>query len=197
MKLLNLFVGGVGAATEWFTEEELYLLCKSDATEGRLAEMRMYELAGVNRLQKEAGVYVGDSSYVTGVWTGCGFVNGGFSPTLFSPELLSAIAAIGLVVKYYDAEDELQTLASSLYQLAIVMGRVVIVYKDGLPAVYDRPDAVSVTCNVGFLLANLPAVLKQSVGSHVVYWFDSPEESMKRYSSTFDYVVDMYRGSWV
>ncbi|MDP2358014.1 MAG: head-tail connector protein [Beijerinckiaceae bacterium] len=69
-------------------------------------------------------------------------------------------------VTYYDAANAEQTLAPSAYHVLddIRGGAIELAASASWPAVYDRPDAVSVTFNAGYGAGNaVPAALKAAI----------------------------------
>ena len=171
------------------SEEERYLYTKSDADQGRDAEVILYESMALERFRREAQVYVGNH---TMKWAGACFrdCRVGVYP-------VRNTEADPILIQYYDADNELQTLASSYYSIMPSDRSTAIVFGNGLPSVYDRPDAVQMTFKVGYSAAEVPALIKQAVVQQVAYWFDKPAEANKRFQTTFDYVIDIMRLTWV
>lgn len=73
-------------------------------------------------------------------------------------------------VKYYDADNALQTASSSLYGLASQIDSVYLLDGSDWPDTYTRPDAVQVTYEAGYAsgspvdyTGNIPAALKSAV----------------------------------
>lgn len=66
-------------------------------------------------------------------------------------------------VKYYDAQNVLQTMASSKYQVNLYQMPALLRFLD-MPAVYDRLDAITITYTSGYASADaVPASLKAAI----------------------------------
>ncbi|MCV0396958.1 MAG: head-tail connector protein [Rhizobiaceae bacterium] len=80
-------------------------------------------------------------------------------------------------ITYYDADNEQQTLADSLYVLRHnALGAYVDLKPDqNWPGTYPRVDAVSVTYVAGTVAADVPAALKAAIMLLVSHWNEHRE----------------------
>lgn len=74
----------------------------------------------------------------------------------------SALASI----QYYDENNSIQTLSSSIYQLNdfVEPAEISLAYEQTWPTVYDRPDAIRIAFSAGYAdAASVPASIKQAM----------------------------------
>lgn len=171
------------------TEDEWYLFTKSSASEGRIGEINLYEMAGLQRLRREAQVYIGANEMKA--------TAAAFCDCRFGVYPISQAEGEEPVISYYDTDNELQVLAESNYTILPSDRGTSIIFGDNLPSVYDRPDAVVFELTVGYAADAIPELMKHAIIQNVCYWFDNPAEANKRFQTTFDYVVDLFRLTWV
>lgn len=73
-------------------------------------------------------------------------------------------------VKYYDADDTLQTFSSSSYSLNTPDRTIVLDWNSSWPTTYDRWDAVVITYVAGYAtVATIPAIAKQAMLLQITY----------------------------
>jgi uncharacterized phiE125 gp8 family phage protein len=80
-------------------------------------------------------------------------------------------------IRYYDADDVQQTLATSIYQSDLQKYRAEISLKDGQswPTVYNKKNAVEVDVTIGHgsLAEDVPEDLKLALKMLAAHWFDN------------------------
>lgn len=84
-------------------------------------------------------------------------------------------------IRYYDADDTLQTLSTSLYQADTksLVGRVVPVSGESWPDTYDRLNAVEIEAVYGHAsAAAVPHRAKQAIRALVAHWYENREATI-------------------
>lgn len=69
-------------------------------------------------------------------------------------------------IQYYDENNSIQTLSSSIYQLNdfVEPAEISLAYEQTWPTVYDRPDAIRIAFSAGYAdAASVPASIKQAM----------------------------------
>ena len=69
-------------------------------------------------------------------------------------------------IQYYDEDNSIQTLSSSVYQLNdfVEPAEISLAYEQTWPTVYDRPDAIRIAFDAGYAdAASVPASVKQAM----------------------------------
>lgn len=89
-------------------------------------------------------------------------------------------------VKYFDASDTEQTLATGSYQLVDFITPQFVEFGT-TPAVYDRPDAVKIRYTVGFLA--VPADVKTAIILITQNLYDNPGDSVRQMPTTSEYIL--------
>lgn len=180
------------AQLQVLTDSELYLLLKSDSSEGRITEARAYEASAISRFARDASYYIGAHTMAVVSTNWC-------SGTIAA----NPVSTTGLVVTYYDSTDQVQTLDAGNYYLEANDGLVTIKFtfkalNNAAPALFDRPDAVKISFNAGHSTATtVDPLVKHAIMQHVAYWFDKPEEANHRYQTSFDIVINNFRLTWI
>lgn len=86
-------------------------------------------------------------------------------------------------VAYYDADNASQTLSSTNYHVELStegFGRIVWTWNATIPAVYTRPDAVTVTFTTGYTAATIPPTALQLMKVRLSeLWGDGTESEIK------------------
>lgn len=105
-------------------------------------------------------------------------------------------------IKYYDADDVLQTLDSSLYTLDATVNpaRIVLNYEGSWPLTYSRADAVQITYDAGYGddRTDIPADLIHAMRFLVAHWYAQREpvrfgNVQVEVPMTYEYLVGPYR----
>jgi len=97
-------------------------------------------------------------------------------------------------VKYYDSDDSLQTLASTVYDVDTNTdpGRITLAYGQSWPSVYNKPNAIEIRIICGYAAA--PEAIKSAVKINVemLYGnlFDNEHLQLKR---TYESLLSPYR----
>lgn len=170
------------------TDSEIYLLLKTDSTEGRLAEARIYEASAISQLAKEAQYFIGSHNMIISQYSWLSF-----------KIAARPVSTTGFVVKYFDTDNTEQTLDPENYFLEENDGTLKITFTaNPMPTLFDRPDAVNVTFTAGVTnAANLDPLIKHAITQNTAYWFDKPETVNARFETSFDRVVNIFRLCWV
>ena len=85
---------------------------------------------------------------------------------------ISAITSI----QYYDLDNSLQTLATTVYDANLKKepGEITIGYNQTWPETYDKPNAVIVTMTVGYGAASaVPEEIKTAIKFIAEHWYDT------------------------
>ena len=173
------------------TDAEIYLLLKTDLSEGRITEARAYEAAAIRQIAKEAQYYIGSHTMQV---VSKGFVAGNLAA--------NPVVSGSIVVKYYDATDTDQTLDSNLVLKQTHDGTISISYlfdsTNVAPTLSTRQDAVRVSFTAGITDANtVDPLIKHAIMQNIAYWFDKPEAVNARFETSFDRVINNFRLSWI
>jgi len=173
------------------TDDEIYLLLKTDADEERITEARAYEAAAIRQIAKEAQYYIGE--HIMQVVSGCFSVG----TLLANPVVLNTI-----VVKYLDKDNTEQTLNTDLVLKQPHDGTVFISYlfdsTNVAPTLSTRQDAVRVNFTTGITDVNeVDPLIKHAIMQNIAYWFDKPEAVNARFETSFDRVINNFRLCWI
>lgn len=81
-------------------------------------------------------------------------------------------------IEYYDEVNELQTLDPAQYKLrnSVNAGCFEIKFLEGVPAIFKRDDAVIITVNQGWNVAEVPTVVKQAIKLYVSDYYERRED---------------------
>lgn len=96
-----------------------------------------------------------------------------------SEELLITLKPASSVdaVRYYDGENELQTLGTSVYEADIIKYRAMVLLKSGqsFPATYPKNNAVEIDVTIGFgaIAVDVPEDLRLAIKMLAAHWFDN------------------------
>jgi len=87
-----------------------------------------------------------------------------------------------VTIQYYDSDNAIQTLSSSLYSIQYNNGEPVIYYSDvtSWPDVYDREDAVKISYQTGYDAANVPEPFKIYILLLVSFLYDNPSDTIDK-----------------
>jgi uncharacterized phiE125 gp8 family phage protein len=101
-------------------------------------------------------------------------------------------------IKYYDTDNALQTLSSSVYRLQKRNGTAYVELIEGQswPSVYSRDDAVIITyvCGYGAASSDVPADIRAAIKLHVEAAHESPDATdVDRLEAAQDRLVMKYR----
>jgi hypothetical protein len=173
------------------TNDEIYLLLKTDVSEGRITEARAYEAAAIRQIAKEAQYYIGE--HTMQVVTN-GFVAGNLAA--------NPVVANTVVVKYLDKDDAEQTLAAERILKQPHDGTINISYlfdsTNVAPTISTRQDAVRVNFTSGITdITLVDPLIKHAIMQNIAYWFDKPEAVNARFETSFDRVINNFRLCWI
>ena len=78
-------------------------------------------------------------------------------------------------IKYYDSNNDIQTLSSTLYYTDFDSKIARVVIKDYWPSTYDRPNAVAVTyvCGYGLTGVTVPAPIRKAILLLVGHFYEN------------------------
>lgn len=98
-------------------------------------------------------------------------------------------------VEYYDGNNAIQTLGTSLYFASTNVEPAYVQFLSGLPTIYNRPDAVKVnfTVGLGATAASVPDVFKDNLKRYVHWKFDNPMDSDRRWPRDVEMALFKYR----
>lgn len=100
----------------------------------------------------------------------------------------------GVVVKYYDTTDTLQTLDATLYRVLVDGVWVKITFKAGVPSLFDREDAVIVTFDAGFEDATAVTPLyRQAILTRAASKYADREEIAEKWKKAADSMLTKLR----
>lgn len=173
------------------TDDEIYLLLKTDVSEGRITEARAYEAAAIRQIAKEAQYYIG--VHTMQVVTN-GFVAGNLAA--------NPVVASTVEVKYYDALDADNTLSPERVLKQTHDGTISISYlfdsTNVAPILSTSQDAVRVNFTAGITdIEQVDPLIKHAIMQNIAYWFDKPEAVNARFETSFDRVINNFRLSWI
>lgn len=101
-----------------------------------------------------------------------------------------------VVIKYYNENNELQTLNADTYLIRNNSGEPEIHFTDEstLPLVYDRIDAVKITYNIGYTdSVDVPVTIKQFVLLKITQMYENRTDTVQRYSTFGESLLRPYR----
>lgn len=96
-----------------------------------------------------------------------------------------------IVIKYQDSDDAEQTLDAEEYEF--FLGETCLPYVAAVsswPATATRPDAVSITFNVGVAPDSVPRPLRHAVSLLVSHWYNNREAAMEGTATDIPFGVD-------
>ncbi len=127
-----------------------------------------YLSAAVQHVQDVIGTYLSEVSLVATL--------SGFSTAIYLPySPVSSVASI----TYFDADNQQQTLAASVYNTEIggrETSKVSLAYGQQWPSTYPRPDAVSISYTAGYAVAPMP--IRQAVLMTAGHFYENREETI-------------------
>jgi hypothetical protein len=173
------------------SDDEIYLLLKTDVAEGRITEARAYEAAAIRQIAKEAQYYIG--SHTMQVVSSC-FVAGNLAA--------NPVVADTVQVKYLDKDDAEQTLAAERILKQPHDGTINISYlfdsTNVAPTLSTRQDAVRINFTAGITeVDKVDPLIKHAIMQNIAYWFDKPEAVNARFETSFDRVINNFRLCWI
>lgn len=172
---------------EVLSDAELMMHVKGYSTDEEIRRARLYEQAAIQRFLKEASYVIGEQAFEA------------FDIGFNDCKILYSVVS-NVVVKYYDSTNTLQPLDTSLYELELhIDGTASIIYIGTLPTDVSttKRNVVKYEIAIGTAIENIDALVKQAITQSIIYWFDNPSEAKKIYPSSFDYVIDIFRKTWV
>lgn len=89
-------------------------------------------------------------------------------------------------IQYYDEDDALQTLASTVYTVNdfVEPAEIALAYEQTWPAVYDRPDAIRIAFSTGYAnAAAVPASIKQAMLMLLTDLYDNRSSSTSNFNT--------------
>ena len=103
-----------------------------------------------------------------------------------------------LVIKYYDANNGLQTLDDSTYVLGYHFGEPVIYFNDetSLPSLYNRQDAVIITYDAGYGLESMPKQFTQFCKLLVGSFYEQRTDSVDKLPHLSYNLIHKYKLQW-
>lgn len=176
---------------EVLTNSEIYLLLKTDDTEGRITEARAYEAAAIRQFAKEAQYYIGEHTMqvITSDFTAGNLA-------------ANPVDTSTVEVKYLDAADAEQTLNSARILKMPHDGTISLSYlfdnTNVAPALSTRQDAVRINFIAGITdVTKIDPMVKHAIMQNIAYWFDKPEAVNARFETSFDRVINNFRLCWI
>jgi uncharacterized phiE125 gp8 family phage protein len=127
----------------------------------------------------------------------------GSNPTQEVRLILGPVQSV-TAVKYYDADNSLQTDTLSNYQVVGTEFAKSIAPKSGFnwPTTFDRPDAIRVEYEIGYgdTTADVPQTLRHALMMLIGHWYDNREntamDELSNIPYGFDMLIDMHRRCW-
>lgn len=173
------------------TDDEIYLLLKTDVSEGRITEARAYEAAAIRQIAKEAQYYIGE--HTMQVVSTC-FLAGNLAA---NPVVVDTV-----IVKYLNKDNTEQTLNADLVLKQPHDGTINISYlfdsTNVAPTLSTRQDAVRVNFTAGITdIEQVDPLIKHAIMQNIAYWFDKPEAVNQRFETSFDRVINNFRLCWI
>lgn len=98
-----------------------------------------------------------------------------------------------VAVKYYDSDNTLQTVSSSLYELLEDASSSFVRFKADFsePSYYDRSDAIQVTVTAGYAdAAAVPEAIKTAIKMMVAHWYANRETVAAQQMSTVPFAAE-------
>jgi uncharacterized phiE125 gp8 family phage protein len=89
-------------------------------------------------------------------------------------------------IQYYDEDNSIQTLASSVYTLNdfVDPAEIALAYEQTWPTVYDRPDAIRIAFDTGYAdAASVPASVKQAMLMLLTDLYDNRSASTSNFNT--------------
>jgi uncharacterized phiE125 gp8 family phage protein len=93
-------------------------------------------------------------------------------------------------IKYYDSDNALQTLSSSLYTTVLDIRPAQIIISE-LPSVYDRTDAMEITFVGGY--TTTPRDIKLAIKQRCYKIYNSPDDTVEQKMTLMEKVIRDYR----
>lgn len=169
-----------------FEDSFLYLITKSDVSEGRITELRLYEQSSKNQFEKEAGVFIGEHTFKIELDF---FKSGVFESTPIK------VADFEIQVKLKGAT--VYTVLNSEFYELLIDEKSSLKFKNDLIPEIEEDSKINITGRLGYNINDIPALIKHAIIMNICYWFDNPENVNKRFNTAFDSVIDNFRQSWV
>ena len=168
-----------------FTDPFLYLITKSDASEGRIEEIKLLEASAIEQFEKEAGIFIGEhtfeillDNYKSGI-----FEFGPIQDEDFKIEVL-----LNNDLDYSDLDPEFYDL--------VIDDVCKLRFKGDLPKI-QKDSKIKISGKLGYTTGTVPKMVKHAILMHITYWFDNPENTNKRFNTAFDTVIDTFRKGFV
>lgn len=100
-------------------------------------------------------------------------------------------------IKYYDADNAEQTLASTVYEVTgDDPAKVVLATDQDWPEVYERTDAVTIRIVTGY--DTIPATIKAAMLLLIGHWYENREQvAVGSIATSIPYAVDALLGQYV
>lgn len=118
----------------------------------------------------------------------------GYMPEFESVKFESVKFRGGLLVKYYDTNDDEQTLSPDNYTLLNDGVWVYLTFKGQLPALADRLDAVNVIFDSGYAnVDEVNPVVKQAVLMRAGFLYAEREDAQSKYLRASDNLIKKIR----
>lgn len=89
-------------------------------------------------------------------------------------------------IQYYDEDNSIQTLASTVYTLNdfVEPAEIALAYEQTWPTVYDRPDAIRIAFSAGYANeAAVPASIKQAMLMLLTDLYDNRSSSTSNFNT--------------
>lgn len=104
----------------------------------------------------------------------------------------------GLTIKYYDTSNAEQTLDTSNYVLGYYFGEPVIYFNDmsGLPSLYNRQDAVTITYDAGYGLQVMPTQFAQFCKLLVGTFYEQRTDSVDKLPRFSYNLIHKFKVQW-
>jgi hypothetical protein len=169
-----------------FTDDFLYLIAKSDESEGRLEELKMLESSAREKFEIEAGIFIGDHTFraeLDNFWD---------SSFEYSP-----IRSTGFVIKVtLEGASTESILNTNCYKVEFDVRTKIKFIPKNLPKI-AKDSKIVIEGTLGHTLETMPKTIKHAIIMFITYYFDLPENHVKRHDTAFDTVIDNHRQGWV
>ena len=169
-----------------FTDDFLYLIAKSDESEGRIEELKLLEAAAREKFEREAGIFIGNHTFKAQLDI--------FNSAYFE---YSPIKSDGFVVKVtLEGATTESVLDVSCYDVDFDEKTSIKFYSDKVPRI-AKDSKIVIEGNLGYTLETIPKTIKHAIIMYITYYFDLPENHIKRHDTAFDTVIDNHRMAWI
>lgn len=173
-------------STVIFTNDFLYLIAKSDSSEGRIEELRLLEFAAREKFEREAGIFIGDHTFRAELDNFC---SGTFE---YSP-ILSTDFVVKVTLEGANSET---SLSSDCYNVSFDEKTSIRFFSDKVPKI-AKDTKIAIEGKLGYTIDNMPKTIKHAIIMYITYYFDVPENHVKRHDTAFDTVIDNHRMAWI